>query len=132
MASVLAAAADHRVAALERVRAGSGRPQRPARAGCGLVQAALCSGARPACAGRMRRLRECSGSLAAHNPGFNRSAPPPPPPSPRTKWTRRVPHPVLIGHVRGQRDPAGFVELCRQVPPQPPPPRHPGGHCAPT
>ena len=21
-----------------------------------------------------------------------------PPPSPRTKWTRRVPHPVLIGH----------------------------------
>ena len=24
-------------------------------------------------------------------------APPPPPPS-RTKWTRRVPHPVLIGH----------------------------------
>ena len=23
---------------------------------------------------------------------------PPPPPSPRTKWTRRVPHPVLIGH----------------------------------
>ena len=26
-------------------------------------------------------------------------APPPPPhPPPRTKWTRRVPHPVLIGH----------------------------------
>ena len=23
---------------------------------------------------------------------------PPPPPSSRTKWTRRVPHPVLIGH----------------------------------
>ena len=22
----------------------------------------------------------------------------PPPPSPGTKWTRRVPHPVLIGH----------------------------------
>ena len=22
-----------------------------------------------------------------------------PPPPPRTKWTRRVPHPVLIGHV---------------------------------
>jgi hypothetical protein len=22
----------------------------------------------------------------------------PPPPAPRTKWTRRVPHPVLIGH----------------------------------
>ena len=25
-------------------------------------------------------------------------APPPPPPLSRTKWTRRVPHPVLIGH----------------------------------
>ena len=24
--------------------------------------------------------------------------PPPPPPPSRTKWTRRVPHPVLIGH----------------------------------
>ena len=24
---------------------------------------------------------------------------PPPPPPPRTKWTRRVPHPVLIGHI---------------------------------
>jgi hypothetical protein len=24
--------------------------------------------------------------------------PPPPSPTPRTKWTRRVPHPVLIGH----------------------------------
>ena len=24
--------------------------------------------------------------------------PPPPPPPPRTKWTRRVPRPVLIGH----------------------------------
>ena len=26
------------------------------------------------------------------------SAPPPPSPLPRTKWTRRVPHPVIIGH----------------------------------
>jgi hypothetical protein len=25
-------------------------------------------------------------------------APPDPPPPSRTKWTRRVPHPVLIGH----------------------------------
>ena len=30
-----------------------------------------------------------------------RVRPPPPPPSPRTKWTRRVPHPVLIGHAAG-------------------------------
>ena len=30
---------------------------------------------------------------------INRVRPPaPPPPPPRTKWTRRVPHPVLIGH----------------------------------
>ena len=28
----------------------------------------------------------------------SRWRPPPPPPPPRTKWTRRVPHPVLIGH----------------------------------
>ena len=26
------------------------------------------------------------------------AVPPHPPPHPRTKWTRRVPHPVLIGH----------------------------------
>ena len=26
------------------------------------------------------------------------AAPPPPPNPPRTKWTRRVPHPVLNGH----------------------------------
>ena len=28
----------------------------------------------------------------------NEACGPPPPPPPRTKWTRRVPHPVLIGH----------------------------------
>ena len=41
-------------------------------------------------------------SPAAPNkgPGPQRATPPPPPPPrpPRTKWTRRVPHPVLIGH----------------------------------
>jgi hypothetical protein len=30
--------------------------------------------------------------------GIDLRARSPPPPSPRTKWTRRVPHPVLIGH----------------------------------
>ena len=30
---------------------------------------------------------------------------PPPPLPPRTKWTRRVPHPVLIGHAGSARDP---------------------------
>ena len=45
-----------------------------------------------------------AGALAAallppppHHPGGPGPLPPPPPPS-RTKWTRRVPHPVLIGH----------------------------------
>ena len=31
------------------------------------------------------------------------SRPPPPPPPPRTEWTRRVPHPVLIGHAASPR-----------------------------
>ena len=32
-------------------------------------------------------------------PDAGGASPPPPPPSPsRTKWTRRVPYPVLIGH----------------------------------
>ena len=29
---------------------------------------------------------------------YHLQAPPPPPPPPRTNRTRRVPHPVLIGH----------------------------------
>jgi hypothetical protein len=33
----------------------------------------------------------------------------PPPPPPRTKWTRRVPHPVLIGHGPAPPDPASRV-----------------------
>jgi len=31
------------------------------------------------------------------------------PPPPRTKWTRRVPHPVLIGHALSPRPQATFV-----------------------
>ena len=31
-------------------------------------------------------------------PPWSPAPPPTPPPHPRTKWTRRVPHPVLIGH----------------------------------
>ena len=33
-----------------------------------------------------------------HPRALTLSSPPPPPPPSRTKWTRRVPHPVLIGH----------------------------------
>ena len=39
--------------------------------------------------------QRAGGAPAAHAAGRCR---PPPPPLPRTKWTRRVPHPVLIGH----------------------------------
>ena len=44
---------------------------------------------------RARREREL---LSAAVPSPGRAAPPPPPSPPRSKWTRRVPHPVLIGH----------------------------------
>jgi hypothetical protein len=40
---------------------------------------------------------EGEGEQVATRESVTLSAPPPPPPS-RTKWTRRVPHPVLIGH----------------------------------
>ena len=39
-------------------------------------------------------------SSALHTRASRISALPPPPSPPRTKWTRRVPHPVLIGHTR--------------------------------
>jgi cysteine-rich repeat protein len=41
---------------------------------------------------RVRRRRDAGGR------GGGTCCAPPPPPPPRTKWTRRVPHPVLIGH----------------------------------
>ena len=54
---------------------------------------------------------------------------PPPPPHFRTKWTRRVPHPVLIGHaasltpagsrVQWQVRAPGIVESGTQAPPPP-------------
>ena len=66
-------------------RADAFRAARAARAG----QAAAGGRARPAAGTPAQR-------LAARGLG---TAPPPPPPPPfRTKWTRRVPHPVLIGH----------------------------------
>ena len=39
----------------------------------------------------------CLRAVLAEERGVDEVAPPPPPP-PRTKWTRRVPHPVLSGH----------------------------------
>ena len=40
------------------------------------------------------------GAERQERPPRRRAPPPPTHPPPRTKWTRRVPHPVLIGHVR--------------------------------
>ena len=52
---------------------------------------------------RMRRISEARSGLMTGQQvrvvvraGRRQARPPPPPP--RTKWTRRVPHPVLIGH----------------------------------
>ena len=47
------------------------------------------------------RCLECNERPAVHQLDARHARPhppPPPPPPPRTKWTRRVPHPVLIGH----------------------------------
>ena len=51
---------------------------------------------------------------------------PPPPPPPRTKWTRRVPHPVLIGHAASLTPRTDRTHISpRPAPqPQPPPRRH--------
>jgi len=45
-------------------------------------------------------------------------AAPPPPPPPRTNWTRRVPHPVLIGHAASEADGRGVG--CTPRPPRAP------------
>ena len=51
-------------------------------------------------AGRVEtpRLRLPAAAGAAGAAGAAAAGGRPPPPPPRTKWTRRVPHPVLIGH----------------------------------
>ena len=55
--------------------------------------------------------RSSSARDTLHPPPAARVTPPPHPP-PRTKWTRRVPHPVLIGH-------AASASLARGSPPAP-------------
>ena len=76
-----------------RPRRAAARPNRP-RSG---VRAARRS------SGRRGRARAAAGELAA---GVQIVPPPPPPPF-RTKWTRRVLHPVLIGHAAESRRRAG-------------------------
>ena len=88
------------------------------------------------------------GMRAAHIPMFGEAlrgavAPPPPPPPPRTKWTSRVPQPVLIGHVSFRRQSwealkwasPGLLDDMEVAAPRPPrPPRDaraaPRGGCA--
>ena len=41
---------------------------------------------------------------------------PPPPPAPRTKWTRRVPHPVLTGHAASLTHPSQGERRCPAPP----------------
>ena len=47
--------------------------------------------------------------LAANFEEASQQAPPP-----RTRWTRRVPHPVLIGHAASQQDMARLVRADAQ------------------
>ena len=56
----------------------------------------------------------CAPSRTAR-PSSSRLAPPP-----RTKWTRRVPHPVLIGHVASLTAPRPPDRLPRGTAPRPP------------
>ena len=89
-------------------------------AGVGAAAPAGAEGAVPAAevAARARAFEEAYATFP--HAGF---APPPPPPPPRTKWTRLVRHPVLIGHAASpprtkwtRRVPlAGFAELSRAV-----------------
>ena len=44
------------------------------------------------------RARPAAGQRRGRAPGVGTAGHPPPPPPPGTKWTRCVPHPVLIGH----------------------------------
>ena len=102
---------------------GGGRTRRPSRGlGCARTPAPACRGAplRASRAAAVPRSTQAAartgdawacareGAAGAGSPGALRvsdgcrwrpvARPPPPPPPPRTKWTRRVPHPVLIGH----------------------------------
>ena len=93
----------------EKVRAGPRqRPARPRPAPTARAPAWFPGQARGAelrtvrrCSGWSRRRRtSCSKSSTRRRFASSRScgSSRPPPPSSRTKWTRRVPHPVLIGH----------------------------------
>ena len=65
----------------------------------GLTSASCAPGAPPARCAAPVAARTLPERGAFWEAAFSDGVPsPPPPPPPRTKWTRRVPHPVLIGH----------------------------------
>jgi hypothetical protein len=78
--------------------------RRPACTGSGSPRGSFQLGARTRGQGRTRALAGRRVPFAQETSGSGSMAPialgtlVPPPPPPRTKWTRRVPHPVLIGH----------------------------------
>ena len=96
-ASAAAAAASRAVASAASMRArsvSSARCAAPARS----PAASACVRASSSSAPRARA-SSCASRPARRQPSPRRPAAPRlPPPPPRTKWTRRVPHPVLIGH----------------------------------
>ena len=97
--------------------AGPPREQERPRAG---VRAESVRAATPRCA-RGRRRTCCTGRTASRSRcgGSSSACPSPdPPPPPRTKWTRRVPHPVLIGPDCGAGlSPASSRTTSRRFPP---------------
>ena len=48
-------------------------------------------------------------------PATRRASRQPPPPPPRNEWTRRVPHPVLVGHAASLPQAAGAAALHREA-----------------
>ena len=107
-------------------RSGSNAPDRPSRRGHAAPYARAFPPRACGLASRRPRLEPRGGESGRNSNDFSAGVPwPRPSPPSRTKWTRRVPHPVLIGHAlaspltpaRCPRNPT------RRPPPPPPPPR---------
>ena len=103
-----------------------GRPPRPVAKPCGFGTRAQCTGApRLRAGGRVTRVRRRAATVqvdAMVEAARRASSPRPPPPTPpRTKWTRRVPHPVLIGHTASLRRSSSTSSASSSRSPPPPP-----------
>jgi len=89
----------------------AGDASRPSRAMAGLpsLHALVAPRVVFACAGDGGKHAEVPAKLVAQVPRTSLSVSPArQPPPPRTKWTRRVPHPVLIGHAASLPPRAGM------------------------